>query len=100
MAKRILILSVVLASGAAVGSADDVWIGKLPYRDVRVVGVKGEFISFTLRGRTLSKPLRDVTKVRLSSKAEFNTAEGLLSSGTSRPWPLSRLRWPRPANRG
>lgn len=81
MVKRILILAVVLASGVAVGSADDVWIGKLPYRDVRVVSVKGGFISFTLRGRTLSKPLRDVTKVQLSSKAEFNKAEGLLSSG-------------------
>lgn len=75
MVKRIVILSVVLASGVAVGSADDVWIGKLPYRNVRVVSVKGGFISFTLSGRTLSKPLRDVTKVQLSSKTEFNKAK-------------------------
>ena len=70
----------VLTFLAPVGRADDVWVGRLPYSNVTIVGVKGGMVTFTLpSGQTQSKPFSDISKMAITGLDSFNQAEGLVA---------------------
>ena len=76
--KRSIKVSIVLAAAAAVVSpvaADDVYQKSLLYGKVQVIDAKDFQVFFQLNGRTLAKPLDEVSLIQINNQADFNQAE-------------------------
>jgi len=71
--------ALVCAWGSA--RADLVVVGRMPYRDVKILSVTKEKIAFEAFGRTIQKPMAEITRVALSDDAAFNLAEAALAEG-------------------
>lgn len=76
--------AILLAALAAVGgaaAADEVTVRGFPtYFGVQVVDATNGKILYKLRGKEITKVIRDVAHVKLDSHLEFNKAEDLLKS--------------------
>ncbi|HUU22322.1 MAG TPA: hypothetical protein VM389_07270 [Phycisphaerae bacterium] len=73
--------AVVIAAAATALRADEIWVGKLPYSGVTIVGCSDGNVVFDMAGRQVTKPLAEVTKVVISDAPVLNSAETLFAAG-------------------
>ncbi|MFW5840212.1 MAG: tetratricopeptide repeat protein [Planctomycetota bacterium] len=73
-------LAAAMVLPAALAGADEVYVGRLPYRDVRVSNAREFTLFFQVQasGRTLSKPLTEVALIEIDRQNDFNRAEKLV----------------------
>ncbi|HDZ20531.1 hypothetical protein LCGC14_1449240 [marine sediment metagenome] len=79
---RIIIICLVIGIGAVVVHADEVWLGKLPYRGATVTGMEdGQLVFRTRAGSTVRRAISEVTLIALEGRVDFNTAEKAFQAG-------------------
>lgn len=79
---RIIIICLVIGIGAAVVHADEVWLGRLPYRGATVTGVEdGQLVFQTRAGSTVRRAISEVTLIALEGRPDFNAAEKAFQAG-------------------
>jgi len=77
-------LAAVVAIGQAVASGDEIKIGKLTYRDVKIVSSSNGQVMFKgLGDNNVSKPVRDIAFLMVDGEQAMNRAENLLLAGKS-----------------
>lgn len=70
-----------VAVTVAQAPADEIVIGRVPYRNVKIQSIKDDKIGFEFYGRTIYKPLAEITQVQIDGNAELNKAEAYLAKG-------------------
>lgn len=75
---RTVVWMALIASTAMQGYADEVEVDGLPYTGSTVRRVSDGVLVFDLNRRRFTKPLADVTLIRLDGQAAYNAAEALL----------------------
>ncbi len=72
--KLSLLLAFVIGLGVS-ARADTIFVGNLPYKDVKIKGIKGEDIVFQTSGNETSKPIKSVTRLQLTDDPALSAAE-------------------------
>ena len=82
-AKMKWIVAVICAASwwAAPAAADEVLIGKIAYRDIRIESVQDGEIGFRFFARIVRKPLTQIVKVSLTHDPTLNQAEASMARG-------------------
>ena len=80
MRNTLFLFSAVLLA-CVITCADELNVGGLPYKDVRIIRFDGLDVTFVLGGRRIKKHIDGIKEIHLAGKEDFNRAEEHLSHG-------------------
>jgi len=79
--QQTILLVTVLVVGAIASAADEMTINKLPYRNIRITGLRDCQVVYERNNREETVPLADVDAIRLEREDELTQAEALAAEG-------------------
>ncbi len=77
---RALLAAALIAGVCGVAAADQVTVSGLPYPNVEIIDCSNCRITYTLRGRSIRKPMSDVVAVTIDGQDALNQAEKQLAA--------------------